>query len=126
MKDLNRVLKQHLQYDFYEMKLNYPDWTKKEIIESLRDTYIEVLEDRLALLEKKVDLPERMMNYLNKKDNERIYSFNKTMILLNNKFKKDFTKEEIEKTFLYLVEHNAKWNEGYYSLENYNFYPKEW
>lgn len=125
MKDLNHVLKQNLQYDFYEMKLNYPDWTKEEIIESLRDTYIEVLEDRLALLEKKVDLPKRMMNYLNKKDHERIYSFNKTMILLNNKFKGDFTKEEIEKTFLYLVEHNAKRNEGYYSLGNYNFYPKE-
>lgn len=125
MEDLNRILKQHLQYDFYEMKLNYPDWTKEEIIESLRDTYIEVLEDRLSLLEKKADLPKKMMNYLNKKDNERIYSFNKTMILLNNKFKRDFTKEEIEKTFLYLVEHNAKWNKGHYSLGNYNFYPKE-
>ena len=54
-----------------------------------------------------------MIDYLNKKDNESMYAFNKTMIQLNNKFQGSFTKEEIEKTFLKLVEHNKKWNEGY-------------
>lgn len=46
----DKVFWEYLKNDFFEMKEQCPHWSNTDIIEVLKDTYIEALDDRMDLL----------------------------------------------------------------------------